>query len=411
MPELNWAAGAAAIARMASAAAAVLSLSVAAHAGGYDTGERDWDFLFQQGNFAAEAQTRYIDPQRTLKNIQGVLGYAFSGKSAPSNPETEAFSVERFSLTARLTQNVRCMGSYRQPFEGHANYGMWFAAASATEQHFTSEDYGLTCAVSAPVGMGQLLFIGGASYQTITYELLQNYASLFGPAASTNVSDDGVGWRAGIGYEIPQYALRATLIYNSAIGYDMTGTGVNLPVIGVPRTYANSPLAGSITMPQSLELKAQSGVAPGWLAFGAIKWTNWGAVQDMPLCAPGAVSCVTGATAPTALTLLWRDSWTMTLGAAHQFSDQFSLAGSLTWDQGASQGFTSQTDTWTANLTGVWTPHKNFEFRFGGAVGVLTGGSLSTATLPGGIPNAFGYTATFGDDLVYSLNASAALHY
>ena len=68
-------------------------------------------------------------------------------------------------------------------------------------------------------------------------------------------------------------------------------------------------------------------------------------------------------------------------------SEQFSLAGSLTWDQGASQGFTSQTDTWTANLTGVWTPHKNFEFRFGGAVGVLTGGSLSTATLGSGLSN------------------------
>ena len=173
MPELNWAAGAAAIARMASAAAAVLSLSVAAHAGGYDTGERDWDFLFKQDQVAAEAQTRYIDPQRELKNVNPSAGSILAGSSA-SNPEAEAFSVERFSVMARLTQNVRCMGSYRQPFEGHANYGMWFAAASATEQHFTSEDYGLTCAVSAPFGMGNLLFIGGASYQTINYELLQN---------------------------------------------------------------------------------------------------------------------------------------------------------------------------------------------------------------------------------------------
>ncbi len=86
--------------------------------------------------------------------------------------------MERFSVMARLTEQVRCMGSYRQPFEGHANYGQWFASASATEQHFTSEDYGLTCAVSAPVGMGNLLFIGGASYQTINYELLQNLTRL-----------------------------------------------------------------------------------------------------------------------------------------------------------------------------------------------------------------------------------------
>ena len=68
MPEHKRAAIAAGIARFVSAAAAVLSLSVAAHAGGYDTGERDWDFLFQQDKVAAEAGTRYIDPQRTLKN-------------------------------------------------------------------------------------------------------------------------------------------------------------------------------------------------------------------------------------------------------------------------------------------------------------------------------------------------------
>ena len=133
----------------------------------------------------------------------------------------------------------------------------------------------------------------------------------------------------------------------------------------------------------------------------------------MALCAPGVSPCVTGFTgnAPSALTVLWKDTWTVTLGAAHQFNQQFSLAGSLTWDQGASQGFTSQTDTWTANLTGVWTPHKNLELQLGGSVGLLTGGSLSTATLAGGLPNPVGYTATFGDDLVYSLNASAALHY
>lgn len=409
MPEHKRAAIAAGVLRFGSAAAAVVWLSLAAHAGGYDTGERDWDFLFQQDNFAAEAGTRYIDPQRTLKNIQSVgIAFAPAYPSAASNNETEAFSVERFSVMGRLTENLRCMGSYRQPFEGHANYGTtWFAAASATEQHFTSEDYGLTCAVSTAVGMGNLLFIGGASYQTIGYELVQYFGPLAG-TGRTNVSDDGVGWRAGVGYEIPQYALRATLIYNSAIGYDMTGTGTNLATGGLPY---NGPLAGSMSMPQSVELKAQSGIAPGWLAFGSVKWTNWSVDQDMPLCAPGTASCITGAGAYSALTLLFRDSWTVTLGAAHQINEQFSLAGSLTWDQGASQGFTSQTDTWTADLTAIWMPRKQFELRFGGSVGVLTGGSLSTATLATGIANPVGYTASFGDDLVYALSAKAALHY
>ncbi len=159
-------------------------------------------------------------------------------------------------------------------------------------------------------------------------------------------------------------------------------------------------------MPQTVELKAQSGVAPGWLAFGAIKWANWSVDQDMPLCIVG-----TSCTQVSGLTLLWRDSWTVTLGAAHQFSKAFSLAGNITWDQGASQGFTSQTDTWAATLTGVWTPHDHVEVRLGGTVGLLTGGSLSTATLADGSTNYAGYKATFGDDFLYALNASAVLHY
>ena len=330
-----------------------------------------------------------------------------NGLTAASNNETEAFSVERLSLMARLAPNVRCMGSYRQPFEGHADYGLWFAAASATEQHFTSDDVGLTCDVAVPAGPGQLLFIGGASYQTINYELLQNFG---GPTTTVRVSDDGVGWRGGVGYEIPQYALRVTLFYNSAVDYTMSGTGTNLPA-PFPVFFYNSPLVGSITMPQSMELKAQAGIAPGWLAFGAVKWTNWGVVQDMALCAPGAGSCITGISAPSALTVLWQDTWTFTLGAAHQFSDWFSLAGSLTWDQGASQGFTSQTDVWAVDLTGVWTPNKNVEVRFGGTIGVMTGGTLSTATLAGGIPNPVGYTADFEADLIYALSAKAAVHF
>ena len=408
MPEHMRAAVAAGGVRFVAAAAAVLSLSLAAHAGGYDTGERDWDFLFQQDKVSVEAGTRYIDPRRTLKSVVGVgAAYQGAGPTASNVRETSAFTVERFSAMAHFTDALRCMASYRQPFEGHANYGAWFASASATEQHFTSEDYGGTCALAVTAGMGNLLLIGGASYQTIHYELLQNYGA-YGGKASTDVSDDGVGWRAGIGYEIPQYALLATLIYNSAVDYDMTGMGTNLATGGTPYS---GPLAGSMTMPQSIELKARSGIAPGWLAFGAIKWTDWSVDQDMGLCTPGTASCVTGVNALSALTLLFKDSWTITVGAAHPFTDWFTLAGNITWDQGASKGFTSQTDTWTVGLTGIWTPHKQFEVQLGGSIGVLTGGSLSTAQLASGGANPVGYTATFGNDLVYTLNAKAALHY
>jgi long-chain fatty acid transport protein len=367
----------------------------AASAGGYDTGERDWDFLFGQDDIVAEASIRYIAPQRTLTGITGVFG------PSADTDETEAFAVPRASISAGLGSHARCMASYREPWGGHANYGTaWTYAASATEQHFSSKDYGVTCSAYLALGKGQLHFLGGASYQEIDYELIQ----AIGPGLSltTNVGDSGTGWRAGLAYEIPEYALRASLIYNSRIDYRMTGTVAGLgPAV---------PVFGDISMPQSAELKVQSGIAPGWLAFGSVRWTDWSVVGNMPLCPVGTPVCGLPF-AVSGLTLIWKDTWTVTVGAAHQFSGALSVAANLTWDQGATQGFTSQTDTWVAGLTAIVKPHENVELRLGGTAGILTGGQLSTMTLPGGFPNPVGYTAAFGDDFVYSLNASAAIRF
>lgn len=184
----------------------------------------------------------------------------------------------------------------------------------------------------------------------------------------------------------------------------MTGTVVN------PLAYTG-PVAGSIAMPQSIELKVQSGVALGWLAFGSLTWTDWSVDQNMPLCAADLPVPCTQEFAASALTLYWKDTWTVRLGAAHQFSEIFSMAGSLIWDQGATQGFTSQTDTWAASLAAVLTPNEHIELRFDGLAGIMTGGSLSTAVPIDGELNPFGYTANFGDDLVYTLGASAVFRF
>ncbi|MCB1457989.1 MAG: outer membrane protein transport protein, partial [Nitratireductor sp.] len=349
---------------------------------------------------SVESGVRYIHPDRTLKNITGSFG--------PSIDVSEAspFTIYRASATLKFGDKLRCMGSYREPWGGHAEYGQnWTYTGSATAQHFSSEDYGLTCAVSMALEKGMLSLVGGYSWQTIRYELDQFFAVGPGFTATTRVEDSSSAWRLGLAYEIPEYALRASLIWNSAVDYDMRGTVIN------PVAPFAGPVAGSITMPQSVEAKFQSGVAPGWLAFGAVKWTDWSVADNMPLCSTALPFACTQPFAVSGLTLLFKDSWTVTLGAAHQFSEQFSLAGSLTWDQGATQGFTSQTDTWIAGLTAVLTPAKGVEFKLGGTAGIMTSGSLSTMTLPGGIPNPVGYTASFGNDLVYSLNGSAVFRF
>jgi len=386
-------------ARFAAAAAlagvsALVVGTVPAAAGGYDTGESDWDFVFQERAVAFEAGVTHIAPQRRLTGIDGTLG------PSVDVDETEAFTLPRASLAVNVADVARCMASYREPWGGHANYGTaWTYALAAVEQHFSSRDYGLTCAASLAAGKGRVSLLGGVSLQEARYRLVRIHGGL---PAITDVSDRSLAWRLGLAYEIPDYALRASLVYNAAVGYDMTGT---FTIVGPAL-----PVFGEMTLPQSVELKAQSGVAPGWLAFASVKWTDWSVVQSMPICPVGVPVC-TPFDAVSGLSLGFRDTWSVTLGAAHQFSDMFSLAGNLSWNQGASAGFTSQTDVWSAGLTGILTPSENAVFRLGGTVGLLTAGTSSTMVLPGGIPNLLGYTATFGNDLVWTLSGGATIRF
>jgi long-chain fatty acid transport protein len=397
-----------------------------AMAGGYDTGERDWDALFITSHtVAVETQARHFMPDRDLSNV-AASDTAISGNLLASTtgtataPEAEAFTIFRASATGRAGDHLRCMASFRQPWEGHANYGTGFiASAAAIEQHFSSEDYGLTCAGTHHLDTGQVSLVGGVSYQHARYELTQSVLNT-GVAppfpvigvATTDVDDWSWAWRVGLAYEIPAYALRASLIYNSQVDFDMEGSFSSVP--------GTAAIQGAISMPQSLELEVQSGVAPGWLAFGSIRWTDWSVATAMPLVnaqtIPGAFLGVGGTLAPgtaqlSGLQLQWNDSWTATAGGVHQVNDQLSLTGSLTWDQGATNGFTSQTDTWIGAFNAVYNPTEQAQIVVGGSAGLMTSGSVSTQTRQSGAANPLGYTATFGNDWVFALSAALKISF
>ena len=72
-------------------------------------------------------------------------------------------------------------------------------------------------------------------------------------------------------------------------------------------------------MPQRVELKVQSGVAPGWLAFGSIKWTDWSVLDS-------STTLIEAARWPAFSTtrLFFNDGWTVTGGVGHRFSESIS---------------------------------------------------------------------------------------
>jgi long-chain fatty acid transport protein len=385
-----------------------------AQAGGLERGGYNIDLLFDPGQYTFESGVVYVAPQRKLKNavdtdpadggsLTTAQGYS------DSTTETENYFVPRVGIKAGLTEGLDCLADYSQPWGAHTKPGAnWVGAQQNIETRVNSHNYGLTCSYRFDVGPGQLRVLGGGFYQdvngfkerqVVSTETLALLGQTTSGVGRLDLEGDGYGWRFGVAYEITEYALRASLVYNSEVKLDnVTGTLdlTEIPFFG-PLT---NPLFGQVTdvygsavMPDSVEFKLQSGIAPNWLAFGSVKWTDWSQLQRIPFYVSGTT------TEATALELAYRDGWTVSGGVGHKLNEQWSVAGSITWDRGTSQGFGSQSDTWTFGTGVSYTPTQNVEFRLAGAISLLTSGSSGEVTVDG---------VTYGEDVSYDFGTDLA---
>lgn len=399
-----------------------------AFAGGLERSGNDIDLLFDPSKAVMEGGVTYVNPQRDVKNAVDTKASDGIMTGHPNTRDTEPYFMPSFGVKAQIFEGVDCLADYSQPWGVHSAPGAeWNGAGSLIEIDVKSHAYAATCSYKMDMGKGDFRFIGGVVYEEV-YGFKQSQvapAALLAPFGLSGVGrldldSNGVGWRAGAAYEIPEYALRASILYNSAVDLgDITGT---LDLRQIPG-FVNpaNPLLGNITdifgtaeMPQSVELKFQSGIAPDWLAFGSVKWTDWSVLQSVsfcPLSTKGVVACRPGSpTEATSLDLLYRDGWTVSGGVGHKFNEQWSGAVSLTWDRGTTTGLTAQTDSWTLGAGVGYTPNEHIEWRVGGAVGLLTSGSVGAVNYDG---RTYGDKVSydFGNDFVGALTTSVKVKF
>ncbi|WP_434712862.1 OmpP1/FadL family transporter [Rhizobium sp. YTUHZ045] len=383
------------------------SLGSPSFAGGLERGGYNIDQLFDTSPFSFQSGVTYVTPQRKLKDVRDTnTSILTGGGNLNSRPDTaddtSNYTIPYIGFKAGFGDAVDCLVDYSEPFGAHTDPGLnWAGANDNIETKIKTRNYGGTCSYRFDVGPGQLRFIGGAFYQEVEgfkERLVSTLPLLLGTGTGVgrlDIDDSGWGWRAGIAYEIPEYAMRASLVYNSRVKYDDLSGTVDLRQVPVVPLFGGlvTPVSGSAEAPDSLELKLQSGIAPDWLAFGSVKWTNWSVLQSVAFCPTNGLPCPAGGL--TSLDLLYRDGWTISGGVGHKFNEQWAGAVSLTWDRGTSQGYGAQTDSWTLGLGAAYTPTEHIEWRFAGAVGVLTSGSSGAVTRNG---------VTYGDDVSYSFD-------
>ena len=332
--------------------AAGLPMVAVAYAGGLEANGYDWDQLFDPAPYSAKASATYVHINKDVTNA-GVRPGIVS-----TTPSRMHYNT---GVKADIFDMASCLVTVQNPFGSDTSRTNAYAAltSQAVSESIRSTDTGLTCAVGIQAGLGVISVIGGVSAQNLDYQ-----ASIpTSLTASTPVSINGwsTGWRAGLAYEIPEYALRVSAIYNAPVRYTLKGTA-----------YGGAASA-DVSTPQSFELRGQTGIAPGWLALGSVKWMNWSSLQRLTVTTIGA---------PLVSTFDYRDGWTVTAGVGHAVTEQLSVVGTLSWDRGTSTPGANgvltagtQTDRYGIALGGSYNFSPNVQLTGGVSASALGAGS------------------------------------
>jgi long-chain fatty acid transport protein len=362
-----------------------------AFAGGFSRGDANTDILFEPGTANINAGFVYVSPQRTFDTIKGV-------KSTDSK-YSDDYWIPNIAVSARPFDAFACALTYTQPIGASITYGSKARTAEQTANAVASggtnfnyalskdlyaDEYGVTCDVKMPAGSGNFHVLGGVFLETISYTNNQFYGTL-------KLKDDGkVGYRLGAAYDIPEYAMRASLMYRSGVAHSLSGTFTPSAVAAGTLGTAALAASGAGNVPQSVKLGLQSGIAPGWLVYGSIEWTNWAKLDRLRTTITGVGTSYD--------VFNYKDGWTIQAGVGHQFTDDIAGTLNLTWDQGVGTGADIQTDTWTLGA-GAKIKAGPGDLQVGGAISYLTAGSQSTA-------QGASYNATASGNWAYAVGAS-----
>jgi len=348
---------------MGFTALSLVLMAGAAQANGFSRGTADTDILYEPGNFNMRAGVTIVAPSQKTSSNPLATGGSF-GSDITGEDYLGSYVIPSAAIKYGITENLSCAVTYTDSFGANSDFGDGFKGARRIQnEEFVVNEFGGTCAVFMPFGKGRLAILGGAFIERFDYDLTA--FPVVGPLNGSipfgvELEGNAYGWRAGLGYEIPEIALRAQLLYKSETSHNPDGV---YTVGGVTAGAAE----GFGTLPQTVELRVQSGIAPGWLAFGSVLWTDWSVNETL------AVNSLT----PSENEYYWRDGWTVTGGIGHVFNDRMSGAVSLQWDRGVSTGYDLRTDKWVLGAGVSLKDDLGGELRLGAAAAYLASGEVT----------------------------------
>lgn len=346
---------------------AVSMIPAAAFAGGWSTeGIADYDLLFADGKFVVETQATYADRNVDFKNAKtNQTGRPEDTTNSSADDIAPNIAVFSGAVKVELLENLDLYARLNQPYLIREQPGFdWNGRYAIGETNADALGFDAMLSYKHEVSKGNFVRVfGGLRSVTVNYEQLSK--TWAGPVdLDTKIDVDSereYGYRIGAAFERPEIALRAMVAYESAIDLGLDGT---LGIQGLPEFGASA----KATLPQSIEAKIQTGIAPKWLASFGVKWTDWSVLNELAVDVAVPGGPVVG---NVVRDLGYSDGWIVEAGVGHQLTEKLSLGSSVTWDKGIGGPYS---DTYSLSLGGSYDLAENVKFTLGGRAIYKTSG-------------------------------------
>ncbi len=297
---------------LTTGAALLLSTSIAS-AGGVERSVPSVALLFEEGNYL-ELNFGYISPE--VSGTQAVTAGAGSLAGSDSGDIAEDYSQLSFGYKNDLTDKLSLALIIDQPIGADVNYAddttyLYGGGNGASGSTATIESLGLTALLDYKLQNNINVYGGLRAIQT------SGEVALFNGYEMNSSTETDFGYVIGAGWQRPDIAARVTLTYQSEVTHDF-----DADENGASTEF-------STTIPQSVTLEGQTGIAADTLLFGSIRWVEWSAFDISP-------TNFGLATSGGSLVDYEDDTVTYNLGLGRRFNDDW--AGAITAGYEAANG-------------------------------------------------------------------------
>ncbi|MBR2656790.1 MAG: hypothetical protein IKD58_09925 [Loktanella sp.] len=368
--------------------ATLLLTTSMAHAGGIERAVPSMAFLFEDGNYL-ELSFGYVSP--SVSGTQALPLGPNSPPGASSGDISESYSLTSFSYKNQINDQMAIALIIDQPYGADVNYAAdtdyaYGGGLSPLGSSATIDSIGYTALLSYSMPNNVTVYGGPRAVRT------SGEVALFSGYEMETSRETDFGYVVGAGWERPDIAARVSLTYHSAVTHDFRADEN-----GASTTFSS-------TIPQSLTLEGQTGIAADTLLFGSVRWVQWSEFDISPTnfgSGPGNPSLVD----------YEDDTITYNLGVGRRFSDEWSGAVTAGYEasQGGFAGNLGPTDGSTS--LGVAGTYTMGDIRITGGVRHIWIGDADTE-VPAAFPLPEGTTlGEFRDNSAWALGLRVAYNF